>query len=121
MNLKTVDLNLLIAFDVLISERSVSRAAEKLGVTQPAVSHALKRLRYLFKDDLLTRGPNGMQPTGRALSLHPGVQSVLADIRSIVSTRQRVRFGNDIPHLPPVDERRNERRGPAVDCAPHPP
>ena len=72
MNLNTVDLNLLVAFDALIAERSVSRAAEKLGVTQPAVSHALKRLRYLFKDDLLARGPHGMQPTGRALSLHPG-------------------------------------------------
>ena len=66
MNLNTVDLNLLIALDALVAERSVSRAAEKLGVTQPAVSHALKRLRYLFKDDLLARGPHGMQPTGRA-------------------------------------------------------
>jgi DNA-binding transcriptional LysR family regulator len=86
MNLNTVDLNLLVVFDALVSERNVSRAAERLGVTQPAVSHALKRLRHLFKDDLLTRGPNGMQPTGRALSLHPGVQSVLADVQSIVST-----------------------------------
>jgi DNA-binding transcriptional LysR family regulator len=86
MNLNSVDLNLLVAFDALVTERSVSRAAQKLSVTQPAVSHALKRLRYLFKDDLLIRGPRGMQPTGRALSLHPGVQSVLADIRSIVST-----------------------------------
>jgi DNA-binding transcriptional LysR family regulator len=86
VNLNAVDLNLLIAFDALVAERSVSRAAEKLGVTQPAVSHALKRLRYLFKDDLLARGPHGMQPTGRALSLHPAVQSVLAEIHSIVST-----------------------------------
>jgi DNA-binding transcriptional LysR family regulator len=86
MNLNTVDLNLLVVFDALVSERNVSRAAERLGVTQPAVSHALKRLRHLFKDDLLTRGPNGMQPTGRALSLHPGVQSVLAEVQSIVST-----------------------------------
>ena len=86
MNLNAVDLNLWIAFDALIAERSVSRAAEKLGVTQPAVSHALKRLRYLLKDDLLARGPHGMQPTGRALSLHPAVQSVLAEIHSIVST-----------------------------------
>jgi DNA-binding transcriptional LysR family regulator len=86
MNLNTIDLNLLVAFDALVSERSVSRAAERLGVTQPAVSHALKRLRHLFKDELFTRGPHGMQPTGRALSLHPSVQSVLADIRSIVST-----------------------------------
>lgn len=86
MNLRAVDLNLLVAFDALITERSVSRAADKLGVTQPAVSHALKRLRHLFKDELLSRGPEGMTPTGRALSLHPGIQSVLADIRSIVST-----------------------------------
>lgn len=86
MNLNAVDLNLLVAFDALVAESSVSRAAAKLGVTQPAVSHALKRLRYLFKDDLLARGPHGMQPTGRALSLHPAVRSVLADIHSIVST-----------------------------------
>jgi DNA-binding transcriptional LysR family regulator len=86
MKLNQIDLNLLVAFDVLLCERSVSRAAEKLGVTQPAVSHALKRLRHLFKDDLLMRGPHGMQPTGRALSLHPGVRSVLADVQSIVST-----------------------------------
>ena len=86
MNLNSVDLNLLVAFDALMTERSVSRAAGKLGVTQPAVSHALKRLRYLFKDEILLRGPHGMQPTGRALSLLPGIQSVLADIRSMVST-----------------------------------
>ncbi|MFZ5693628.1 MAG: LysR family transcriptional regulator [Pseudomonadota bacterium] len=86
MNLRNIDLNLLVAFDALIAERSASRAADKLGVTQPAVSHALKRLRHLFKDDLLVRGAHGLQPTGRALSLHPQVQSVLADIRSIVST-----------------------------------
>jgi DNA-binding transcriptional LysR family regulator len=67
MNLSSVDLNLLIAFDALLTECSVSRAAQKLSVTQPAVSHALKRLRYLFKDDLLIRGPHGMQPTSRLL------------------------------------------------------
>ncbi|MFN3348650.1 LysR family transcriptional regulator [Pseudorhodoplanes sp.] len=86
MNLRSIDLNLLVAFDALVSEQSASKAAAKLGVTQPAVSHALKRLRDLFKDELLVRGPHGMQPTGRALSLHPQVQSVLADIRSIVSS-----------------------------------
>ena len=86
MNLNAVDLNLLVVFDALVSERNVSRAAERLGVTQPAVSHALKRLRHVFKDDLMTRGPHGMQPTGRALSLYPAVQSVLADVQSIVST-----------------------------------
>ena len=86
MNLKAIDLNLLVAFDVLMSECSVSRAAQRLAVTQPAVSHALKRLRDLLKDELLIRGPRGMQPTPRALSLHPAVQSVLADVHSLLST-----------------------------------
>lgn len=86
MNLNNIDLNLLVAFDVLMSECSVSRAAQKLGVTQPAVSHALKRLRYLLSDELLVRGPRGMQPTPRALALHPMVQGVLADVHSILST-----------------------------------
>lgn len=86
MYLHSIDLNLLVAFDALISERSVSRAAGRLGLTQPAVSHTLKRLRHLFKDEILIRGPNGMQPTGRAQSLHPYVQSVLADIHSIVGS-----------------------------------
>lgn len=86
MNLNTIDLNLLVAFDVLISECSVSRAAQKMSVTQPAASHALKRLRYMLKDELLFRGPRGMQPTPRALSLHPLVQSVLANVHSILSS-----------------------------------
>ena len=69
MNLKSVDLNLLVAFDALMSERSVSRAAAKLGITQSALSHALKRLRVMFGDPLMQRGPRGMEPTERALSL----------------------------------------------------
>ena len=69
MNLKNVDMNLLVTFDALVSELSVSRAADKLGVTQSALSHALKRLRVMFGDPLLYRGPRGMEPTERALSL----------------------------------------------------
>jgi DNA-binding transcriptional LysR family regulator len=87
MNLKTVDLNLLVSFDALMSHRHVSRAAEKLGVTQSALSHALKRLRVVFGDPLLRRGPRGMEPTERALSLREPVKAVLAEIHSIVSTR----------------------------------
>ena len=85
MNLKQFDLNLLIAFEELMTERSVSRAAEKLGVTQHAASHALKRLRSLFDDKLLIRGPNGMQPTPRAMTLYPQVRDVLATIHSLLS------------------------------------
>jgi len=87
MNLKSVDLNLLVSFDALISERNVSRAAEKIGVTQSALSHALKRLRAMFGDPLLRRGPRGMEPTERALTLREPVKAVLAEIQSIVSTR----------------------------------
>jgi DNA-binding transcriptional LysR family regulator len=129
MNLNAVDLNLLVAFDALVTERSVSRAAANLGVTQPAVSHALKRLRYLFKDELLARGPHGMQPTGRALSLHPAVRSVLADIHSIVSTGQAFEPANtsrtfrlsmsdamSVEVLPAI-ARRIRREAPNIDLA----
>lgn len=87
MNLRSIDLNLLVAFDALISERNVSRAADKLGMTQSALSHALKRLRVVFADPLLSRGPRGMEPTERALALREPVKAVLAEIQSIVSTR----------------------------------
>src|SRR5450432_1294609 len=86
VNLRHADLNLLLAFDILMTERSVSLAAEKLGVTQPAVSHTLKRLRTLFGDNLFVRGPNGMQPTSRALALYPQVRDVLAGIHSLLSS-----------------------------------
>ena len=87
MNLKSIDLNLLVAFDALMSERSVSRAAAKLGITQSAVSHALKRLRIMFGDPLMRRGSRGMEPTERALSLQQPVKGVLANIHSIISTK----------------------------------
>ncbi|POZ59997.1 LysR family transcriptional regulator [Chromobacterium alticapitis] len=77
---RAVDLNLLVTFLVLMRERSVSRAAERLFIGQPAVSGALSRLRGLFDDELLVRGVNGMEPTSRALKLEaellPALQSV---------------------------------------------
>jgi DNA-binding transcriptional LysR family regulator len=87
MNLRSVDLNLLVAFDTLISERNVSRAANRLNMTQSALSHALRRLRVTFGDPLLRRGRRGMEPTDRALSLHPAVRNVLGDIHSILSSK----------------------------------
>lgn len=87
MNLKSIDLNLLVSLEALISEQNVSRAAAKLGMTQSALSHALKRLRGLFGDPLLRRGPSGMEPTDRAMALRDPVKNVLAEIHSIVSTR----------------------------------
>jgi DNA-binding transcriptional LysR family regulator len=86
MDLSRIDLNLLVTFDILVSECSVSRTAERLNVTQPAVSHALKRLRTLLDDEVLARRPRGLQPTARAVSLHPLVKAVLADVHSLLST-----------------------------------
>jgi len=87
MNLKSVDLNLLVAFDALMAERSVSRAAAKLGITQSALSHALKRLRIMFGEPLMRRGPRGMEPTERAISLQQPMNGILANIHSIISTK----------------------------------
>lgn len=74
MNINTVDLNLLRVFHAAAEERSVTRASERLGLSQPAVSNALKRLRDLFDDQLLVRGAGGMHltPRGEQLALHSG-------------------------------------------------
>ena len=69
--LETLDLNLLRVLDALLAERSVSRAAVRLGRSQPAVSNALKRLRRALGDPLFVRGPDGLTPTTRALALAP--------------------------------------------------
>ncbi|ATJ81313.1 LysR family transcriptional regulator [Halomonas beimenensis] len=77
-SLRNFDLNLLRVFETLIVERHVTRAAERLHLSQPALSHALKRLREALDDPLLLRTENGMQPTPRALELLPSVQQALA-------------------------------------------
>jgi DNA-binding transcriptional LysR family regulator len=64
--LPAIDLNLLVMFDAIMRERSVTRAGQRLGLSQPAMSHALTRLRHMLKDDLFVRSPNGMEPTPRA-------------------------------------------------------
>lgn len=80
-----VDLNLLVALDALLTERHVTRAAGRLGLTQPAASHALARLRDLFGDPLLVRGPGGvLQPTPRAEALAPAVHRALTDLAAAV-------------------------------------
>jgi DNA-binding transcriptional LysR family regulator len=68
-NLPAVDLNLLVAFDAIMAERSVTRAGARIGRTQPAMSAALARLRQLFQDELFVRSPSGLEPTPRALDL----------------------------------------------------
>lgn len=77
INLRRIDLNLLATFDALMVERSVTRAAERLGLGQPAVSHALARLRELVGDKLFISSRSGLLPTSRALRLAPWGRSVL--------------------------------------------
>ncbi|MDN4503772.1 LysR family transcriptional regulator [Alteromonadaceae bacterium BrNp21-10] len=84
MNIAKVDLNLLVYFDVLLRERSVTRAANHLNITQPAMSNGLKRLRNLFNDPLLVRTTDGMTPTQRALELQPVVRDVLSRLESVM-------------------------------------
>ena len=64
--LAALDLNLLVVFDAIMRDRSVTRAGQRLGLSQPAMSHALTRLRHMLKDELFVRSPNGMVPTPRA-------------------------------------------------------
>jgi DNA-binding transcriptional LysR family regulator len=91
IDLRAFDLNLLVAFDALVSERSVSGAARRVGIGQPAMSHALRRLREAFGDPLLVRHGSTMRPTARALELATSVERVLEDIRRSVLADQAFR------------------------------
>ncbi|MFT4654931.1 MAG: DNA-binding transcriptional LysR family regulator [Kangiellaceae bacterium] len=82
MNLAKIDLNLLVYLDVLLREGSVTKAANQMGITQPAMSNGLKRLRDLFKDPLLVRTSAGMTATKRALELKPIIRKVLNELES---------------------------------------
>src|SRR5215212_1939664 len=87
MNTKTsrpVDLNLLLAFDALMQSRSVTRAARTIGVSQPAMSNALARLRAQFGDRLFERGARAMIPTPRALEAHAAMKGSLDVIQSVL-------------------------------------
>jgi DNA-binding transcriptional LysR family regulator len=91
MHPRQFDLNLLLAFDALFAERSVTRAASRIGVTQPAMSHALQRLRSVFSDPLFVRRDGGMQPTRAAVSLAPTVHEILSKANSLVDADQTFR------------------------------
>ncbi len=98
MRLAGIDLNLLTSLDALLEERSVTRAAGRLGLTQPAVSHSLRRLRDLLGDELLVRTPQGMRPTPRALELRPAVRAALDAAEAVLQA------------APAFDPRQAERR-----------
>jgi DNA-binding transcriptional LysR family regulator len=88
MNLRSVDLNLLVAFDALLKTRHVTRAAQLLGIGQPGMSAALSRLRQTFGDDLLVKQGGEMVPTARALELAQDVQRILRDVELLLSDQQ---------------------------------
>ena len=88
MNIGRVDLNLLTYLDVLLRERNVTRAASQLGISQPAMSNSLRRLRVMFDDPLLVRTSEGMTPTERANQLKPVIRSVLSTVDKAVQPRK---------------------------------
>jgi DNA-binding transcriptional LysR family regulator len=81
VNWRAFDLNLLVVFDAVLQDAGVTRAAKRLGMSQPAMSHALNRLRYLLKDQLFIRTPKGMVPTPRAAQLALPLRHALAEMQ----------------------------------------
>lgn len=88
MRFNHLDLNLLVALDVLLEEQNITRAAERLHMTQSATSGVLGRLRTFFEDDLLVQVGRKMQPTPYALELAKPVREVLITIRSSITTKK---------------------------------
>ncbi|RZS83122.1 DNA-binding transcriptional LysR family regulator [Phyllobacterium myrsinacearum] len=84
MNLRSVDLNLLVVLDALLDEAHVSRAADRLGLSQPATSSALDRCRHLFEDPLLERGKGMMRLTPKAEMLRVPIKNLLAEITLVL-------------------------------------
>lgn len=87
MSFLTLDLNLLRVFDAVMTEQNLTRAANRLAMTQPAVSNAVKRLRDALGDELLIRTAHGVKPTARAESLWPAIRRALADLEEAVAPR----------------------------------
>src|SRR4051812_33611284 len=83
--LAKLDLNLLVVLDVLLAERNVTHAAQRLGLSQPAVSNALARLRETLGDQLLVRTAHGMVPTARALAVQHRLSAALSGIANVVN------------------------------------
>lgn len=82
MNIESIDLNLLVAFDAMMQERNVTRAGQRVGLSQPSMSHALTRLRHLCGDPLFVRVKTGMEPTPFAQRIAPSVRAGLAIMRA---------------------------------------
>jgi DNA-binding transcriptional LysR family regulator len=85
VDLRGIDLNLLVLFNALVEHRNVTRAAEVMHMSQPAMSRALGRLRKLLNDPILVRSGNGLVPTSRAIALHPELNRLLNEISHLVA------------------------------------
>src|SRR5579863_4373836 len=92
-NLRGIDLNLLVVFDALMAERQVTRAAQYNGLSQPAMSKALNRLRHLLDDRLFERRDGRMEPTPRALDLAGPIHDALSDISRTLTWRGALDLG----------------------------
>lgn len=96
IDLSRVDLNLLVLFEAVLSERHVGRTAAQLNLSPSAVSHGLGRLRRLFNDPLFLRTPKGVVPTARAAELAAPIADALGRVRSIVSTAEPFEPGRSV-------------------------
>lgn len=126
MNLSGFDLNLLLVFDAVMLERHVTRAGDRIGMSQPAMSNALNRLRHHLKDDLFVRGADGMRPTPRAQELALPVRDALQNLEMALdplifdqaNARRNFTIGtNDyaVPTLMPALAARLEKEAPGID------
>ena len=82
MNWNAFDLNLLVVFDAVMQEKNLTRAGRRLGISQPAVSHALARLRHMLNDELFVRTPEGMRPTPRAERMIGPIRAALRELEA---------------------------------------
>ena len=92
--LSRIDLNLLVAFQVLMQEKNVTRAAERLFVTQPAMSKTLNRLRNMLDDELFVRSSHGLTPTPKTLELEKPVNEILSQLTNLMVTNQEFNPAN---------------------------
>lgn len=95
VNFRTADLNLFRVFVTLLEEKNATRAGERLGLSQSAVSHALRRLREMVGDDLFIRGQTGLRPTPRALEIADTARTALKLLETAVTTQ---RFDPTVDH-----------------------
>jgi DNA-binding transcriptional LysR family regulator len=88
MNMRDIDLNLLVIFDAVYSTRNISRAATQLDMSQPALSNALRRLREQLDDPLFVRKGNGVEPTPRAVELAGPIEDMITAFKAALGTKE---------------------------------